>query len=231
MNELLTSVPMFGLTVSLLVYWFFLTLQKRVNTPLLNPTFFASVAIIIFLMVFHVDLETYDQTASVLNLLIGPATVSLAIPLYRQIRLLKENWLAVLMAVLAGSLTSMGGVLLLCKLLHVPQELYWSMLPKSTTTAIGMAMAQELGGLEAVAAAAISFTGVTGAMLARTLAKVFRITDPVAQGLALGTASHVIGTSAGASELGEIQGAMGSLAIVTAGIITVIAAPLLAPLL
>ncbi|MCI8537306.1 MAG: LrgB family protein [Oscillospiraceae bacterium] len=231
MNELLTSVPMFGLTVSLLVYWFFLTLQKRVNTPLLNPTFFASVAIIIFLMVFHVDLETYDQTASVLNLLIGPATVSLAIPLYRQIRLLKENWLAVLMAVLAGSLTSMGGVLLLCKLLQVPQELYWSMLPKSTTTAIGMAMAQELGGLEAVAAAAISFTGVTGAMLARTLAKVFRITDPVAQGLALGTASHVIGTSAGATELGEIQGAMGSLAIVTAGIITVIAAPLLAPLL
>ena len=231
MNELLTSVPMFGLTVSLLVYWFFLTLQKRVNTPLLNPTFFASVAIIIFLMVFHVDLETYDQTASVLNLLIGPATVSLAIPLYRQIRLLKENWLAVLMAVLAGSLTSMGGVLLLCKLLQVPQELYWSMLPKSTTTAIGMAMAQELAGLEAVAAAAISFTGVTGAMLARTLAKVFRITDPVAQGLALGTASHVIGTSAGATELGEIQGAMGSLAIVTAGIITVIAAPLLAPLL
>ncbi len=231
MNELLTSVPMFGLTVSLLVYWFFLTLQKRVNTPLLNPTFFASVAIIIFLMLFHVDLETYDETASVLNLLIGPATVSLAIPLYRQIRLLKENWLAVLMAVLAGSLTSMGGVLLLCKLLQVPQELYWSMLPKSTTTAIGMAMAQELGGLEAVAAAAISFTGVTGAMLARTLAKVFRITDPVAQGLALGTASHVIGTSAGATELGEIQGAMGSLAIVTAGIITVIAAPLLAPLL
>ena len=231
MNELLTSVPMFGLTVSLLVYWFFLTLQKRVNSPLLNPTFFASVAIIIFLMLFHVDLETYDETASVLNLLIGPATVSLAIPLYRQIRLLKENWLAVLMAVLAGSLTSMGGVLLLCKLLQVPQELYWSMLPKSTTTAIGMAMAQELGGLEAVAAAAISFTGVTGAMLARTLAKVFRITDPVAQGLALGTASHVIGTSAGATELGEIQGAMGSLAIVTAGIITVIAAHLLAPLL
>lgn len=231
MNELLTSVPMFGLTVSLLVYWGFLTLQKRVNTPLLNPTFFASVAIIIFLLAFHVDLETYDKTASVLNLLIGPATVALAIPLYRQIRVLKENWLAVLMAVLAGSLTSMGGVLLLCRLFHVPQELYWSMLPKSTTTAIGMAMAEELGGLEAVAAAAISFTGVTGAMLARTLAKLFRITDPVAQGLALGTASHVIGTSAGATELGELQGAMGSLAIVTAGIITVIVAPLLAPLL
>lgn len=231
MNELLTSVPMFGLTVSLLVYWLFLTLQKRVNTPLLNPTFFSSVAIIVFLLAFHVDLETYDKTASVLNLLIGPATVALAIPLYRQIKVLKENWLAVLMAVLAGSLTSMGGVLLLCKLFQVPQELYWSMLPKSTTTAIGMAMAQELGGLEAVAAAAISFTGVTGAMLARTLAKVFRITDPVAQGLALGTASHVIGTSAGATELGEVQGAMGSLAIVTAGIITVIVAPLLAPLL
>lgn len=231
MNELLSSVPMFGLTASLLAYWLLFTIQKKVRSPLVNPTFLASVAIIAFLLVFHVDLETYNETASVLNLLIGPATVALAIPLYRQIRLLKENWLAVLMAVLAGSLTSMGGVLLLCKLFQVPQELYWSMLPKSTTTAIGMAMAQELGGLEAVAAAAISFTGVTGAMLAQTLAKVFRITDPVAQGLALGTASHVIGTSAGATELGEIQGAMGSLAIVTAGIITVIAAPLLAPLL
>lgn len=231
MNELLAAAPMFGITVSLLVYWLLLTIQKKINSPLLNPTFFASVAIILFLLAFDVDLETYNQSASVLNLLIGPATVALAIPLYRQIRVLKENWLAVLIGVLAGSLTSMGGVLLLSKLFQMPQELYWSMLPKSTTTAIGMAVAEELGGLEAVAAAAISFTGVTGAMLARLLGKVFRITDPVAQGLALGTASHVIGTSAGATELGEIQGAMGSLAIVTAGIITVVVAPLLAPLL
>lgn len=230
MNELLTAAPLFGLTLSLLTYWVMLTLQKKAGTPLLNPLLLSGAAIIAFLAVFHIDLETYRETASLLTLLIGPATVSMAIPLYKQLRVLKENWLAVLVSVLAGSMTSMGCILLMSKVFDLPPELYWSLLPKSTTTAIGMAVASELGGIESVAAAAIVVTGVVGAIFAQSLGRVFRITDPVAQGLALGTSAHVIGTSA-ASGLGQVQGAMGSLAIVTAGIMTVVIAPLLAPLL
>lgn len=230
MNELFAATPLFGLTLSLLTYWAMLTVQKKAGTPLLNPLLLSGAAIIAFLTVFHIDLDTYRETASLLTLLIGPATVSMAIPLYKQLRALRENWLAVLISVLAGSLTSMGCILLMSKAFGLPPELYWSLLPKSTTTAIGMAVAGELGGLESVAAAAIVVTGVVGAILARTLGRVFHITDPVAQGLALGTSAHVIGTSA-AAELGELQGAMGSLAIVTAGIMTVVIAPLLAPLL
>lgn len=230
MNELLAATPLFGLTLSLLTYWAMLALQKKAGTPLLNPLLLSGAAIIAFLTVFHIDLETYRETASLLTLLIGPATVAMAIPLYKQLRVLRENWLAVLVSVLAGSLTSMGCILLMSKVFGLPLELYWSLLPKSTTTAIGMAVASELGGIESVAAAAIVVTGVVGAILAQSLGRVFKITDPVAQGLALGTSAHVIGTSA-ASELGELQGAMGSLAIVTAGIMTVVIAPLLAPLL
>lgn len=230
MNEVLASTPLFGLTLSLLTYWVMLTLQKKAGTPLLNPLLLSGAAIIAILTFFHIDLATYRETASLLTLLIGPATVAMAIPLYKQLRVLRENWLAVLVSVLAGSLTSMGCILLMSKVFGLPPELYRSLLPKSTTTAIGMAVASELGGIESVAAAAIVVTGVVGAILAQSLGRVFKITDPVAQGLALGTSAHVIGTSA-ASELGELQGAMGSLAIVTAGIMTVVIAPLLAPLL
>lgn len=230
MNDLFAATPMFGLTISLLVYWAMLTVQKKAGTPLLNPLLLSGAAIIAFLAVFHIDFETYNETASLLTLLIGPATVAMAIPLYKQLEVLKKNWLAVLISVLAGSLTSMGSILLMSKVFRLPPELYWSLLPKSTTTAIGMPLAGELGGMEAVAAAAIVVTGVVGAILARTLGRVFKITDPVAQGLALGTAAHVIGTSATA-ELGQLQAAMGSLAIVTAGIMTVIIAPIMAPLL
>ena len=230
MNDLFAQTPMFGLVLSLLVYWAMLTLNRKAGTPLLNPLLLSGFAIIALLTAFGVDFATYNESASILTTLIGPATVAMAIPLYKQLRVLKENWPAVLVSVLAGSLTSMGFILLMSKFMGLPQELYYSLLPKSTTTAIGMSVASELGGLEPVAAAAIVVTGVVGAILARTLGKVFRITDPVAQGLALGTSAHVIGTSA-ASEMGEIQGAMGSLAIVTAGILTVIIAPFLAPLL
>ena len=230
MNDLFAQTPMFGLVLSLLVYWAMLTLNRKAGTPLLNPLLLSGFAIIALLTAFGVDFATYNESASILTTLIGPATVAMAIPLYKQLRVLKENWPAVLVSVLAGSLTSMGCILLMSKFMGLPQELYYSLLPKSTTTAIGMSVASELGGLEPVAAAAIVVTGVVGAILARTLGKVFRITDPVAQGLALGTSAHVIGTSA-ASEMGEIQGAMGSLAIVTAGILTVIIAPFLAPLL
>lgn len=224
MNGILSQTPLFGLTLTLLVYWGFAALGKRVKSPLYNSLLLSAAAIILLLIVFKVDLEVYNTSASMLSMILGPATVALAIPLYKQIRVLAANWHAVLISVLAGSLASLGCIFLVSRLFGLTPELYWSLLPKSTTTAIGMQVAGELGGYPPVAALAIGFTGATGAMLSKFLGKWFHITDPVAQGLALGTASHVIGTSA-AAELGEVQEAMGSLALITAGIITVVLAP------
>jgi predicted murein hydrolase (TIGR00659 family) len=229
MNEFLWELSILGLTVNLLLYWGATRLANRFKSPLLNPLLITAAVIIVLLHLFDIPFEVYDKSASVFTLLLGPATVSLAIPLYKQLRVLKENLAAILLSVLAGCVATLLCVFGLSLLFHIPADIFASLLPKSTTTAIGSMIAGEIGGYPSLAAAAIGITGITGAMLARASGKWLKIKDPVAQGLALGTASHVIGTSA-IAELGEIQAAMGSLAICVAGFITVILAPIVAGL-
>ena len=165
-----------------------------------------------------------------LTYLLAPATVSLAIPMYERMQLLKENYAAILTGILSGVLASLVCVLAMALVFHLSQAEYVTLLPKSVTTAIGMDIAKELGGHSEIAAAVIIITGVLGNMAAEPICRIFAIRHPVAKGIALGTSAHAIGT-AKAMEMGETEGAMSSLAIVVAGVCTVVGATVFAGLL
>ncbi len=230
MNEFLAGSTFFGVLFTLLAYYAGVLLKKKLKHPLCNPILIAILLVIAFLIVFDVDYETYNAGAKYLSYFLTPATVCLAIPLYEQIRLLKENWKAIIAGILSGVLTSILVVFAFSLLFGFDHAQYVTFLPKSITTAIGMGVVEELGGYVSIAVAVIILTGVVGNVLGETVFSVFRITEPVARGIGLGTSAHAIGT-ARAMELGEVEGAMSSLSIVTAGLITVILAPMFAGLL
>ena len=175
------------------------------------------------LMVLGVDYESYEEGGKYISYLLTPATVCLAVPLYQQLHLLKKNIKAIAAGIVSGVLASLVSVLLLAKMFGLSHEQYVTLLPKSITTAIGMGVSEELGGIVTITVAVIIITGVLGNVIADIVYKIAKIEEPVAKGLALGTAAHAIGT-AKAMELGEVEGAMSSLAIAVAGLLTVIAA-------
>ena len=177
----------------------------------------------------RIDYDQYNGGAQYISYLLTPATVCLAVPLYEQLTLLKENLKAVAAGIFSGTLASLGSVYLLSRLFGLNHEQYVTLLPKSITTAIGMGVSQELGGIVTITVAVIIITGILGNVIAEGVCKVFRIQEPIAKGLALGTASHAIGT-AKAMEMGPVEGAMSSLAIAVAGLLTVIGASVFAGL-
>ena len=177
----------------------------------------------------HVDYDQYNGGAQYISYLLTPATVCLAVPLYEQLTLLKKNFKAVAAGILSGTVASLGSVYLLARLFQLNHEQYVTLLPKSITTAIGMGVSQELGGVVTITVAVIIITGILGNVIAEGVCKIFRIHEPIAKGLALGTASHAIGT-AKAMEMGPVEGAMSSLAIAVAGLLTVLGASLFAGL-
>ena len=198
-------------------------LKKKFKLAILNPLLISIIITIAFLACTGISYEKYDEGAKYLSYLLTPATVCLAIPLYEQLELLKKNWHAVLIGILSGVLSSLGAILGMAVLFRFSHEEYVTFLPKSITTAIGMGVSEKLGGYVSISVAAIIITGVLGNIFAEIVFRLFRIQEPVAKGIALGTASHAIGT-AKAMELGEVEGAMSSLSIVVAGLITVIGA-------
>lgn len=211
-----------GVTLSLLAYLLGVVLKKKFKCAIFNPLLISIVITIVVLVTAHVDYDVYNQGASYLSWFLTPATVCLAIPLYEQWKLLKKNIKAVLLGIIAGVLTSLGTVWVLAEIMGLSHKEYVTLLPKSITTAIGMGVSEELGGYVTITVAVIVVTGVLGNIFGELICKIFRITDPIARGLSIGSASHAIGT-AKAMELGEIEGAMSSLAIVVAGIFTVAA--------
>ena len=210
-----------GVTLSLLAYLLGVVLKKKFKCAIFNPLLISIVITIVVLVTAHVD-YVYNQGASYLSWFLTPATVCLAIPLYEQWKLLKKNIKAVLLGIIAGVLTSLGTVWVLAEIMGLSHKEYVTLLPKSITTAIGMGVSEELGGYVTITVAVIVVTGVLGNIFGELICKIFRITDPIARGLSIGSASHAIGT-AKAMELGEIEGAMSSLAIAVAGIFTVAA--------
>ncbi len=229
MNELIKSSATFGVVISLLAYFFGMWLQKKTKKAICNPLLISIALVIVFLLITGVDYESYEVSAKYLSYLLTPATVALAIPLYQQIERLKKNWVAIVVSLIAGALASMGSILLMAMLFGFSHEEYVTMLPKSITTAIGMGVSEELGGIVTITVAVIVITGIIGNVLSDFILKLFRIHDPVAKGLAIGASSHALGTSH-AMELGEIEGAMSSLAIVVSGVLTVIGASIFAML-
>ena len=214
-----------GVTLSLLAYLLGVVLKKKFKCAIFNPLLISIIITIVVLVTAHVDYDVYNQGASYLSWFLTPATVCLAIPLYEQWKLLKRNIKAVLLGIIAGVLTSLGTVWVLAEIMGLSHKEYVTLLPKSITTAIGMGVSEELGGYVTITVAVIVVTGVLGNIFGELISKIFRITDPIARGLSIGSASHAIGT-AKAMELGEIEGAMSSLAIAVAGIFTVAASSL-----
>ena len=225
MNNIMTDSIFFGAVISVVGYLIGIFLRKKISV--LNPLLVSIIFVIAVIKIFHIDYETYNSGAKYISYLLTPATVCLAIPLYRQRSVLKEHAKEVFIGILAGVLASMGSILLMSYLFGLTHEQYVTLLPKSITTAIGMGVSEELGGIQTITVAVIIITGVLGNIIAEAVLKIFRIKEPVAKGLAIGTASHAIGTTK-ALEIGEIEGAMSSLSVAVAGLMTVISASIFA---
>ena len=227
MAEFASSSLFFGAFLSLAAYGVGVFLRSRWKFALFNPLLVAIVLVVVFLVGFKIDYATYMEGAQYISFLLTPATVCLAVPLYQQFSLLKKNAKAVLLGIAAGVLASLTVILAMSILFHLDHTMYVTLLPKSITTAIGIGVSGELGGIQSLTVVVIIITGVLGNIFAELICKIFRITDPIAQGVGIGTSTHAVGT-ARAMEMGEIQGAMSGLSIVVAGLMTVVVANLFA---
>ena len=227
MNNVMLTSATIGVVISLIGFFIGILCREKFKLPIFNPLLIAIIFTIGFVSIFRIDYDSYFFSAKYLSWLLTPATVALAVPLYKEIDKLKANWKMILISIACGCISSVVTVLVLSLVFRFNHAQYVTFLPKSITTAIGMGVAEELGGIVPVTVAAIIVTGIFGAIIADIVFKIFHITDPIAQGLALGASAHAIGTSK-AIELGDLQGAMAGLAICTSGIITVVLATVFA---
>ena len=202
----------FGVSVSLAAYGIGVLLQKKFKFALFNPLLISVVLTIAVLLTAHISYDTFYEGAKYLSYLLTPATVCLAVPLYEKLSLLKSNWKAIFAGILSGVITTLCSVFVMSKLFHLTHEEYVTLLPKSITTAIGMGVSEELGGYVTLTVAMIIITGIFGNVSAVSVCRLFRITDPIAKGVSIGSAAHALGT-AKALEIGEVEGAMSSLSI------------------
>jgi len=230
LKDLLCNSAFFGVVISILGYEIGLFLKKKFDNGIFNPLLISILFVMAALVIFKVDFESYNNGAKYLSYLLTPATVCLAIPLYEQLDLLKNNFKAIIIGIFSGVAASLISVFLFALLFQFTHEQYVTLLPKSITTAIGMGISEELNGIVTITVAVIIVTGIIGNILAEVICKVFHIHEPIAKGIAIGTSSHAIGT-AKAMEIGEIEGAMSGLAIAVAGLFTVIGASIFANLL
>ena len=230
MKEFLDVSLFGGAVLSLVAYEIGLILKKKFKMAVFNPLLIGVICVIAVLVVGNISYESYNQSGKYISYLLTPATVCLAVPLYEQIHLLKKNLKAVAAGIFSGTLAGLCSILLMAKLFGFDHQEYVTMLPKSITTAIGMGVSEELGGIVTITVAVIIITGVLGNMSAEYICKLVRIKSPISRGLAIGTASHAVGT-ARAMELGEVEGAMSSLSIAVAGLMTVVSVPIMSGLI
>ena len=230
MENIVLNSATLGFVISLLAYEIGLAIKKKWKLAILNPLLISILLVIGVLILFGVDYDSYNASAQYLSYLLTPATVCLAIPLYIQLDVLKKNVVAIMVGILSGVAASMGSILAMAMAFGLSQKEYVTLLPKSITTAIGMGVSEELVGYVTISVATIIITGVLGNIFAESVCKLFRIRHAVSRGLAIGTAAHAVGT-AKAMEMGEVEGAMSSLAIVVCGLCTVVGASVFAGLL
>lgn len=221
MVELLCASPYFGLALTLVTFGIGTACQKRWKQPIFNPILISAGLIIPVLYVLDIPVEKYRQDCQILTYLITPATICLAISFYEQLQNLKKHVPAIVIGVSGGALASLLSVWLLCRLFGFDPAMTASLLPKSVTAAIGVVLSEQAGGIGALTTAVISATGILGNAMGPFLIKVLDLRDPVSQGVAFGTASHVIGTSR-AMELSDLAGATSSLSLTLAGLITTV---------
>ncbi|WP_218165485.1 LrgB family protein [Methanolobus zinderi] len=226
----LIESPVFGIGISLLTFYAGSIIYKRTGSPLMNPLVLSMLMIIALLLGLHISFEDYNRGGQFISFFLGPATVILAVPLYRKISLLRENVVPIIAGISMGSLAGIVSIIVMCNMFGLNELVSISMIPKSVTTPIGIEISSQLGGMPSITVAAIVFTGIAGVLLGPMICKLFRIDNEVAVGVAIGTSSHALGTTK-AVEIGETEGAMSGLAIGIAGLVTVFIAPLLVKLL
>lgn len=223
--DIFTNNMFFGIFISLIAFEIGLLIYRKTKFPLFNPLLIAILLIIGFLKLFNIDFDTFNTGGQFINMFLGPATIVLAVPLYKQFELLKKNFIPIILGITFGSLIGILSIISISVFLRLDSLITISLLSKSVTTPIGIEITNQLGGLAPVTVLAIIISGIVGAIVAPTVCKVFKITNPVAIGIGIGTSSHAVGTSK-ALEMGETEGAMSSLSIGIAGVITVFLAPL-----
>lgn len=216
--------PFFGILLSLIAFEIGLFLQRKTKLLICNPLLLAIVFVILFLIITKIDVSIYQRGGNIINMFLGPATVVLAVPLYKQLNSLKNYFIPIMFGVFIGSLAGMLSIIMCSMLLQFEPDIIASLLPKSVTTPIGIEISAQLGGIPSITVLNILVTGILGTIIAEVVFKIFHIQDPVAKGIAIGTSSHAVGTSK-ALQLGHIEGAMSSLAIGVAGLMTVFLAP------
>jgi predicted murein hydrolase (TIGR00659 family) len=223
----LSASPLLHLTLTLVAFQIGLAIHKRLGGhPLANPVLIAVALIVTLLLLTGTDYGAYFEGAQFVHFLLGPATVALAIPLYRQFAAVRRSAVAILVSILAGSLTAAASAVAIAWAMGASRDSLVALAPKSVTAPVAMAITRELGGLPSLTAALVILTGITGAMLGPILLNRLGITDWQARGLAIGTASHGIGT-ARALQVNEVAGAFSGLAMGLNAIATAILLPLL----
>lgn len=230
MSDFFTNSVFFGVLLCLSAYQAGLFLRQKTKIAAFNPLLISIIIVIFVLVIFNIKFQDFYNSSKYISYLLTPATVALAIPLYSKLSLLKSNFKAIMSGLIAGVLTSLISIFVMALLFGLSHEHYASMLPKSITTAIGIGVSQEIGGIPTITTAVIIVTGVFGNVTADIIYKIFNIKNPIAKGIGLGSSAHAIGTSK-ALEMGETEGAMSSLSIAMAGIITVIFASFFANLI
>ena len=220
LNEFLSGSAAWGVLLTLAAFALGALVNRVTGKAFFNPLLLGAIFVIVFLSVCGIPYADYKVSAAPVNYLLLPATVALAIPLYEKLDLLKANAAAIIAGISVGTLVSLGSALAL----HLTQEQYATLLPKSVTTAISMDVAAELGGIAALTGAIVILTGIVGNLLAETVCKAFHITDPIAKGVGIGTSAHAVGTSK-ALQMGEVEGAMSGLSIAVAGVLTAVLCP------
>lgn len=223
MFDAMIHSPFFGLTLSAAAWCFGRWLQQKTGLILLNHMLVAAAIIILVLNVTGLSYEQYSIGGDLIKIMLGPVTAVLALNIYNQRKVLGECFVPVLVGCFVGSLVSLVSVLGLCALFGIEESLTASIMPKSCTTAIAIGIAESHGGVAGIAAGGVMIAALTGTALAPFFAKIFKVKDPVAEGLAIGACSHALGTTK-AMEIGPMQGAMSSIATCLCGIISAVLA-------
>lgn len=220
------SHPLFGIILTLVTFEIGKNIYNKFRLPIFNPILISILLIVIVLRGFNIPLDLYENGSNMLSLFLGPVTVILAVPLYKQLHLLKKNLYPILIGVCVGVVTAITSVIILGKLMGLEKILLLSLAPKSITTPIGIELSKNIGGVQAITIVGIMITGITGAVLGPFVCDLFRVKNKVAKGIGIGVASHAVGTSK-AIEMGEVEGAMSGLAIGITGICTIALLPIL----
>ncbi len=225
MNEMLINSAYFGFIITIIIYYLSVQIKNKTKISLLNPLLLTTIIIVAILLLCNIKYDTYNNGAKYISYFLTPTTVCLAIPLYKKVKILKKNIIAIISGIISGVVANAVVIVVLVKIFGMSNEIGASLLPKSITAPIAIGVADELGGLSSITVFAVILSGIIGAVIAPTIFKILKIKDEVSQGLACGTAAHGSGTTT-ALELGEVQGAISGLAISITGLITTVVAPI-----